>query len=191
MAMLYPLQFLASNALETVQGLKFGNSMPILQYLDPFRCYLPLALITENRERLCHFLAQLAHESGGFYYSEEIASGQAYEGRQDLGNVELGDGQRYKGRGLIQLTGRYNYRVYGKRLGIDLEGNPELAKTPDIAVRVAVLYWSLNKLNGLADAGDFHAITRKINGGLNGLNNRWTWLNRFMTAYDRYAKTSR
>jgi len=183
---MYPLQFLSATALETIEGLKSNGSMPILQYLEPMRKYLPLALISENRERLCHFLAQLAHESGGFFYDEELASGHAYENRLDLGNNQIGDGVRYKGRGLIQLTGRQNYSIYGQKLGIDLISNPDLAKNPDIAVRVSVLYWSINECNVLADSGDFHGITRKINGGLNGLHDRWLWLNRIMTAYDRF-----
>src|SRR3954454_14926288 len=83
------------------------------------------------------FLAQLAHESGELRYMEEIASGEAYEGRKDLGNTEPGDGKRYKGRGPIQLTGRANYRAAGKALGIDLEGHPERAKGPDVAFRIA------------------------------------------------------
>lgn len=119
-------------------------------------------------ERMAAFLAQLAHESNQFKWLEEIASGEAYEGRKDLGNVKPGDGKRYKGRGPIQLTGRANYAKYGKLLGLDLEGSPELAATPNIGLRIAGLYWKENKLNALADAGKFDAITKKINGGYNG-----------------------
>lgn len=118
--------------------------------------------------RMAAFLAQLAHESGEFRWLEEIASGEAYEGRKDLGNVKPGDGKRYKGRGPIQLTGRANYAKYGKLLGLDLEGSPELASAANVGLRIAGAYWQQNKLNALADAGKFDAITKKINGGYNG-----------------------
>ncbi len=118
------------------------------------------------------FLAQLAHESGQLRYMEEIASGAAYEGRRDLGNTQRGDGVRYKGRGPIQLTGRSNYRAAGRALGIDLEGNPQRARDPDVAFRVAAWYWSSRNLNQYADAGNFSAITYRINGGYNGAADR-------------------
>ena len=94
---------------------------------------------------LAAFLAQVAHESGNFRYIREIwgptPDQKGYEGRRDLGNTQPGDGKRYMGRGYIQITGRANYRRYGKKLGIDLENNPELAEQPDIAARIAVEYW--------------------------------------------------
>ena len=122
--------------------------------------------------RQAAFLAQLAHESLGLTAFEEFASGAAYEWRTDLGNTHAGDGRRYKGRGPIQLTGRANYRAAGKALGLDLEGNPELAATPEIGFRVATWYWSSRNLNQLADVGDFDAITYRINGGYNGHHDR-------------------
>ena len=118
--------------------------------------------------RLPAYLAQLGHESAGFATLEEYASGEAYEGRADLGNTQPGDGRRYKGRGPIQITGRSNYRRYGDLLGVDLEDNPEAAENPRIAFKIAALYWLDHNLNAAADAGDFEAITRRINGGLNG-----------------------
>src|SRR5207302_1341602 len=108
------------------------------------------------------------HESVGFTRLEEIASGQKYEGKVKLGNTHKGDGRRYKGRGLIQLTGRKNYREAGEFVGEDLEGHPELAKRPDLAARIAGWYWRKHDLNGLADSGDFTQITEIINGGQNG-----------------------
>ena len=102
--------------------------------------------------RVCHFLAQAAHESASFKTLEEYASGSAYEGRKDLGNAQLGDGRRYKGRGIFQLTGRANYRTYGQKLGYDLEGNPELAKEPLISIKTACEYWNSRKLSELAKA---------------------------------------
>ncbi|MEA2240807.1 MAG: hypothetical protein QOD24_363 [Solirubrobacteraceae bacterium] len=119
------------------------------------------------------FLAQVLHESGGLQFFEEIASGQAYEGRcADLGNCRLGDGRRYKGRGPIQLTGRANYRWAGRLLGLALEDRPELAARHAIGWRIAGLYWKSRGLNELADRGDFIAITKRINGGTNGLASR-------------------
>ncbi len=123
-------------------------------------------------KRRAAFLAQLAHESGELKYMEEIASGKAHEGRKDLGNTEPGDGTRYKGRGPIQLTGRANYRAAGAALGLELEKTPELVARPEIGCLVAGWFWSTQKLNDLAEAGDFKQITRRINGGLNGLKQR-------------------
>ncbi|KQS01514.1 glycoside hydrolase [Sphingomonas sp. Leaf357] len=118
--------------------------------------------------RLAHFLGQTGHESGGFRYTEEIASGAAYEGRKDLGNTQPGDGKRFKGRGILMLTGRANYRSYGKALGINLEGDPQQAAEPETGLLIVLRYWSINSLNGLADADNGDKITRKINGGTNG-----------------------
>jgi len=128
--------------------------------------------ILDSTLTLAHFMAQLIHESGGFRYMEEIASGKAYEGRADLGNTQPGDGARYKGRGPIQLTGRNNYRRYGQLAGIDFERHPEIVVTPSIGLLVACMFWSLNSLNELAEADDIEKITRRINGGLNGFEDR-------------------
>jgi predicted chitinase len=122
----------------------------------------------DSPARKAAFLAQVAHESGGFKYNEELASGRAYEGRRDLGNTQPGDGARFKGRGYIQLTGRANYAAAGKALGLDLVNQPELAARPENAARVAAWYWNSRGLNALADRGDFDGITRRINGGFNG-----------------------
>jgi putative chitinase len=125
--------------------------------------------------RQCHFLAQIGHESGELRYTEEIASGAAYEGRADLGNTEPGDGVRFKGRGLIQLTGRANYQAYGDAVGRDLCGDGRwtaVAEDPALCVDVAGWFWSRRGLNLLADEDNVHRITRRINGGLNGLEDR-------------------
>ena len=129
-------------------------------------------------QRQAMFLAQLAHESGGFRYSEELASGAAYEWRRDLGNIYAGDGRRYKGRGFIQLTGRANYRAAGEALGVDLIGNPWLAATDLYAGRVAAWYWDSRNINAAADRGDFMGVTRLINGGTNGYWDRLSYYNR-------------
>jgi putative chitinase len=134
--------------------------------------YFPEYGIMESPLRLAHFMAQLMHESGSFRYMEEIASGVAYEGRVDLGNTVLGDGKRFKGRGPIQITGRANYRRFGRLIGIDLERNPTLAAVPSIGLHLALEYWDDRGLNRPADADDVEQITRAINGGLNGLADR-------------------
>lgn len=132
--------------------------------------------ITDTAERLCNFAGQAAHETGRFHYLREIwgpTSAQArYEGRRDLGNTVAGDGKRFLGRGIFQLTGRANYTRAGAALGLDLAGQPELAERPDIAVLTACWFWDENDLSALADAGKEDAITRRINGGINGLPER-------------------
>lgn len=131
--------------------------------------------------RRAHFLAQLGHESGSFRYTEEIASGEAYEGRKDLGNTEKGDGVRFKGRGLIQLTGRANYAAFGDAIDQDLTNDGQwtrVATDPQLAVEAATWFWERNGLNELADADDVKKVTRRINGGLNGLADREDYLRR-------------
>jgi predicted chitinase len=123
-----------------------------------------------TRLRQAHFLAQIGHESADLRYTEELASGDRYEGRSALGNTQPGDGRLFKGRGLFFLTGRANYATYGTALGLDLVGNPELAAQPDVAARLAAIFWKLVGLNELADCDDLRAITRRISGGLRGLN---------------------
>ena len=118
------------------------------------------------------FLAQLAHESDGFKTTREYASGSAYEGRSDLGNTQEGDGRRYRGRGLIQLTGRANYREFSKLLDVNIEDNPDVVETFPYALEVSTLFWSERGLNGIADTGDFRKVTRRINGGYNGMADR-------------------
>ena len=156
------------------------STMPLLR-ADKAEAYLPyLAEAMRENEintagRQAAFLAQLAHESGQLRYWEEIASGAAYEGRVDLGNTQPGDGRRFKGRGPIQVTGRANYRAAGAALGVDLEGHPELASTVEVGFRVAGWYWKKRGLNQLADDDtleSFRKITRRINGGYNGQEDR-------------------
>ena len=125
-----------------------------------------------TRLRIAHFLGQTCHESAGFRTTEEFASGENYEGRADLGNNRPGDGVRYKGRGLLQLTGRANYKAFGDILGMNLEGNPELAAEPVLSLKIACEFWKKKSLNQLCDADDIVELTRRINGGKNGLDER-------------------
>lgn len=126
--------------------------------------------------RLAGFVSQVAHESGRLVYVSEIwgptPAQVRYEGRADLGNTQPGDGSRYKGRGLIQVTGRTNYRKAAQALGIDCEQRPELLALPENAAASAAWFWASHGLNTLADARDVIGMTRRINGGTNGLADR-------------------
>ena len=124
----------------------------------------------ETPDQVAMFLAQAAHESGQFRYTQEIASGKAYEGRRDLGNVHPGDGVKFKGRGIFQITGRSNYEKCGKALDLDLMSTPDLLSTPQYAVQSACWYWQSRDLNRFAN--DLRKCTRAINGGYNGLDDR-------------------
>lgn len=130
--------------------------------------------------RLAHFLAQIGHESLSLQLTEELASGQAYEGRSDLGNTHPGDGVRFKGRGLIQLTGRYNYERYAAFAGLDTSQPdwPEQVAHPDHALAVSIWFWEQRGLATKADQDDLRGITRTINGGYNGLDDRESYLAR-------------
>lgn len=122
--------------------------------------------------RAAAFIAQVGHESGQLRWVSEIwgptAQQTGYEGRADLGNTVKGDGPKYRGRGLIQITGRANYAACGEALGLDLIDNPELLDLPRHAAMSAAWFWSTRGLNTLADQRDFAKITRRINGGRTG-----------------------
>ncbi|CAB4188147.1 COG3179 Predicted chitinase [uncultured Caudovirales phage] len=145
--------------------------MPLTRFADRFA---PLLEATcqefdiSTPERRAAFLSQLAHESAQMNTTREYASGEMYEGREDLGNTHEGDGRRFRGRGLIQLTGRANYTRYSQWAGIDYVRNPEWLERPEDACRVSGWFWDSHGLNELADEGDFKKITRRINGGTNG-----------------------
>lgn len=136
-----------------------------------------------NPLREAAFLAQVAHESGEFRWLRELASGAAYdtgELAKRLGNTPEadGDGQLYKGRGPIQITGKSNYRDCGLALGLDLLGHPELLEQPGPGCRAAGWFWSVKKLNALADQENFLLITKRINGGTNGWADRLKYYER-------------
>jgi putative chitinase len=134
--------------------------------------------------RVCHFLAQAAHESMGFSRLSELggpAYFERYQGRRDLGNLQPGDGVKFHGRGIFQLTGRTNYADMSGRIGADLVANPDEAMRPVTSLRIACIFWSTRGLNDAADADDIERITRRINGGHNGLAER--------TALYRKART--
>ncbi len=115
-------------------------------------------------------VATIATETPAFLPLSEIGGGTRYEGRQDLGNTEPGDGDRYKGRGLIQITGRHNYRRYGYLIGRgdDLVRNPDLANEPMTAARILAVYFRRRGVATAACLADWPAVRRKVNGGYNG-----------------------
>lgn len=119
--------------------------------------------------RIAHFMAQAATETGNFRYMKELwgptEAQKRYEGRADLGNCIAGDGFKFRGRGIFQLTGRDNYERMGKKLGIDLACNPDLAAMPDPALQIACVYWDDHKLNIYADADNVLAVSNGINRG--------------------------
>lgn len=130
-----------------------------------------------TRLRIAAFLAQIGHESGSLVYAKELGGASyfaKYDGRKDLGNTQIGDGARFCGRGLIQVTGRANYRAASQVLFGDerLLFSPELLEKPEWAAKSAVWFWSTRNLNELADADRFTDLTKKINGGTNGLEDR-------------------
>jgi putative chitinase len=133
-------------------------------FLDPLNKAMEEYGINTSPRRAM-FLAQVAHESGSLHFTREIASGEAYEGRRDLGNTQPGDGTRYRGRGLIQITGRANYGACGAALGRDFLGSPELLELPYDAARSAGWFWRLHGCNELADRGDFDGVSDVINRG--------------------------
>ena len=156
-----------------VPGVNYGALLP--GYVNAMKA---ANINTVNRAAM--FAAQLGHESVGLRYMEEIASGAAYNGRADLGNTQPGDGPRFKGRGPIQLTGRNNYRVFTQwardagHTDIDFESEPHRVAEPHWGFLAASWYWTVARpdINALADRADLDGVTRRINGGLNGIVDR-------------------
>lgn len=177
-----------------------ASTINATKFMDAINATCTKYDISSPIRQLC-FLAQVGHESGGLFFTEELASGAAYEGRKSLGNTQPGDGVRFKGRGLIQITGRTNYGAVGTALGVDFIKNPTLLGGKNVTVCTAQQiqnaalsagwFWNSRKLNAIADTiniakpidsgtnlANFILLTKKINGGTNGLNDR---LNRYKT----------
>ncbi|WP_221937656.1 glycoside hydrolase family 19 protein [Variovorax sp. KBS0712] len=126
--------------------------------------------------RQAAFLANVGHESGGLHWVVELwgptIAQQRYEGRRDIGNTQPGDGFRFRGRGLLQTTGRANYAALSKALGVDYVADPDRLALPIDAARSAGYFWQSKGLSAFADAGDFLTVVKRINGGFNGLSER-------------------
>lgn len=168
-----------------------GISTPLMPDLATWINLLCPTYEIDTAQEYAHFLAQACHESDHFKTTKEYASGKAYEGRQDLGNVMQGDGVKFKGRGIFQTTGRANYLQLGIKKGNpDLFiNNPELVEKPEFAVWSACEYWKSRHLNDIANHSDsdilkikYRKVVRdvfpveyisiRVNGGLNGLEER-------------------
>ena len=150
----------------------------ISKYLSPLNIVMESFHI-DTKLRIVAFIAQITHESGSLHYVEELATGTAYEMRKDLGNLEkealdiahkagTTTGRFYKGRGLIQITGFYNYKAAGIALDIDCIHEPTLLCEPLNASKVSAWFWDTHNCNYLADVELFDKITKTINGGYNG-----------------------
>ena len=157
-----------------------GSSLPLAQRWEPSLTQAMSDYGITTPKRQAAFLAQIGHESLGLFYTKEIwgptAAQRGYEGRDDLGNTEEGDGERFMGRGFIQVTGRKNYTAVAGALCLDCVNRPELLEQEPWPAVTAAWWWGTHGCNELADQGSFTAITRIINGGLNGLadrQNRW------------------
>lgn len=165
----------------TSEGIKtimpMANAQRISEFVESFNRYSDMFGINTPL-RAAHYIAQVAHETGELRWLEELASGQQYEGRKDLGNTRQGDGRRFKGRGYLQTTGRANYQAYAGSgyCNGDLMSHPEwLAKQPGCQ-KASMFFWRTMGLNILADKDEVTNITRRINGGRNGLTERISYL---------------
>ncbi|CDW74909.1 glycoside hydrolase family protein [Stylonychia lemnae] len=178
-------------------GVKISHSkkkIKIVGSKPDFQTFVPLLVFYMRKTeintpiRIAMFLAQVAHESQGFTKLIENTNGENYEptnGKgKNLGNTEPGDGKRFRGRGLIQLTGRYNYTYFGKLMNLDLLDKPELLEKIHNAVYVSCLYWQVRKANALADQNDFEGVTKRINGGKNGLVDRQRYYDKAKQVFD-------
>ncbi|MFC4604138.1 glycoside hydrolase family 19 protein [Rhodococcus kronopolitis] len=143
----------------------------IAAYVEPLNAAMARGGI-DNPVRQAAFIAQLAVESDGFRTFEEYASGRAYEGRADLGNIQAGDGERYKGRGAIQITGRHNYEQVSQYTGVDFVAQPELLQAPENAFTTAAWYWTSRNLNQVADTAGIVRVSELVNGGHHALERR-------------------
>lgn len=146
-----------------------------------FATHVPDFQVDASADRLSAFIGQCAHESGCFRNTREIwgptVLQRGYDSRADLGNFHPGEGFKYRGAGWIEVTGKYWFDKVGHALGIDLVGNPSQAGDPAIATQISLAWWSLNGMNTRADTGDAKIVTRKINPGLLGLDERVAFTN--------------
>jgi predicted chitinase len=160
----------------------FGKQMTDSQYSDLMECLQKFDIMT--KPRIHHFFAQIHHESGGLKWLKEIADGSAYEGRKDLGNVNPGDGKRFKGGGVIQLTGRANYQRFA-----NFVRDPDVMQGANYVANIypftsAGFWWTNNGMNDLIDRGaTVREVTRRVNGGYNGLADREEQFDRIKTIY--------
>lgn len=168
-----------------MNSVQLAEIFPLASVVNVSKFWDPLNQVFEEYDintivRKAAFLAQIGEESGQLKYVKELWGPTPvqirYEGRLDLGNTEPGDGRKYMGRGLIQITGRNNYGLCADALDEDLLNYPALLETPILAARSAGWYWGWKNCNAVAD--DIEKVTRLVNGGL-------THLDRRIEIYDR------
>ncbi|HIG74543.1 MAG TPA: glycoside hydrolase family 19 protein [Bacteroidetes bacterium] len=192
----YPL---SPDALRRVLLAAGVNARLAHRYAPSLAWAMDLAKV-DTRDRVAHFLAQVLHESAGLLYTAEVwgptRAQRRYEGRRDLGNVRPGDGYRYRGRDVLQVTGRDNYRQctewwQARGVDVDFEAEPDRLASEEFVGFGAAWYWATRGLNGLADRGDTRRdvarVTRRVNGGYNGLADRVRWFVRVGAALNRMA----
>ncbi len=145
----------------------------VAEFVESFNTYAEIFGI-DTKLRAAHYIAQVAHETAELRYMEEIASGQQYEGRKDLGNTQAGDGRRFKGRGYLQTTGRANYQRYAdsEYCNGDLMSHPEWLAMQPGCQKSSMFFWKTKGLNRYADCDDIRMVSRRINGGYNGYEQR-------------------
>ena len=173
-----PRQLVTKGQAESVYGRPIKDD----QLIDLNNCLSRFEINTNPRIR--HFLAQTAHESGGLRWMQELASGNAYEGRKDLGNTQVGDGRRFKGAGVIQLTGRANYQAFADYIGDQkvMVGHSYVASVYPFTS--AGFWWHNNRMNTLIDNGATVAqVTKRVNGGYNGLEDRIRYYNKALRIF--------
>lgn len=161
------------------QAAPFANKT-IIEQVDFFVKKHAANFGVDTTNRIAAFMSQAAHETAGFQTLREYASGSAYEGRKDLGNIYKGDGVKFRGRGIFQITGRTNYTTMSKKIFGDtrLLNNPAILEQPEYAVLSALHFWRDRNLNQYADRADITGLTKRINGGTNGLDDRLQYWNR-------------
>jgi putative chitinase len=168
-------------------GSQAGAQSAIIDAIGPLLQQTLTQYAIDPSFRAAHFLAQTAHESANFATTVEYGNAAyfaRYDGRVDLGNTQPGDGPRYRGRGLIQITGRANYANIGRRLGIDLVDDPDRAAEPATSLGIACEYWTMRNINPFCDQDDELAVTWLVNGGFNGLDDRRALLAKAKEALD-------
>lgn len=182
------------NLAEIISKVENKPSTHLIYYFDNSREQVSELLsksgISDNKLVLAHFLGQMSHESAGFKALVEFRSDKSSELKYGhktrvgkiLGNDRKGDGAKFKGRGIIQLTGRWNYTDMSKKLNIDLVNKPELASIPEIAFKIAIQYWVDKGLTALAAEDNVRVVTKKINGGFNGITDRIYRTNKYKLA---------
>lgn len=170
-----------------------AKKQDIINFVSDFNKFSWLHKMTKVKE-IAHFIAQIGHESLQLLYKTEIDSGKYLEGRLDLGNTQPGDGKRFKGRGWLMCTGRYNYAEFTKWYNKKFKSKEDFITTPrrisdehELSFIVSIWFWQTRKIRPLALANNIEAVTKKINGGLNGYAEREEYTNQALKVLSQVA----